>query len=102
MRSTARIAGIALGSFLMAAGPSMAAELANNSPTFAKDVAPILQEKCQECHRPGQIAPMSLIGYRKRPAMGESHPAEGCTAHACRPGLSIRPSESSILKTTIR
>src|SRR6185437_7825799 len=65
MCRTARVAGIALGSFLMAAGPSMAAELANNAPTFAKDVAPILQEKCQECHRPGQIAPMSLISYQQ-------------------------------------
>ncbi len=24
--------------------------------TFSKDIAPILQEKCQDCHRPGQIA----------------------------------------------
>ena len=31
--------------------------------TFAKDVAPILQQKCQVCHRPGSIAPMSLLGY---------------------------------------
>jgi hypothetical protein len=31
--------------------------------TFAKDVAPILQEKCQNCHRAGQIAPMSLVSY---------------------------------------
>ena len=29
------------------------------APTFAKDVAPIFQEKCQTCHRPGQMAPMS-------------------------------------------
>jgi hypothetical protein len=32
-------------------------------PTFAKDVAPILQQKCQSCHRPGSIAPMSLLTY---------------------------------------
>src|SRR5262245_24597152 len=32
-------------------------------PTFTKDVAPILQSKCQECHQPGSIAPMSLITY---------------------------------------
>src|SRR6201997_4861700 len=33
--------------------------------TFAKDVAPILQEKCQECHRAGSMAPMSLVTYEE-------------------------------------
>src|SRR5437899_1212362 len=32
-------------------------------PTFTKDVAPILQRSCQVCHRPGAIAPMSLLTY---------------------------------------
>ena len=32
--------------------------------TFTKDVLPILQENCQSCHRPGQIAPMSLLTYK--------------------------------------
>jgi hypothetical protein len=31
--------------------------------TFAKHVAPILQQKCQTCHRPGSIAPMSLLTF---------------------------------------
>src|SRR5258705_6120113 len=31
--------------------------------TFAKDVAPILQQKCQVCHQPNSIAPMSLLTY---------------------------------------
>jgi hypothetical protein len=31
--------------------------------TFTKDVAPILQRSCQTCHRPGAIAPMSLLTY---------------------------------------
>jgi hypothetical protein len=31
--------------------------------TFTKDVAPILQKNCQACHRPGSIAPMSLLTY---------------------------------------
>jgi hypothetical protein len=31
--------------------------------TFNKDVLPILQQNCQSCHRPGQIAPMSLLTY---------------------------------------
>src|SRR6267142_1786035 len=33
--------------------------------TFTKDVAPILQKSCQGCHRPGQIAPMSLLTYEE-------------------------------------
>jgi hypothetical protein len=32
-------------------------------PTFAKDVAPILQQKCQVCHQPDSIGPMSLLTY---------------------------------------
>jgi mono/diheme cytochrome c family protein len=31
--------------------------------TFTKDVAPIVQQHCQECHRPNGIAPMSLLTY---------------------------------------
>jgi len=32
--------------------------------TFSRDVAPILQKACQNCHRPGAIAPMSLLTYQ--------------------------------------
>ena len=32
--------------------------------TFTKDVAPIIQKNCVTCHRPGQIAPMSLLSYK--------------------------------------
>src|SRR5437660_7856391 len=35
----------------------------SRSATFTKDVAPILQKSCQNCHRPGSIAPMSLLTY---------------------------------------
>ena len=35
-----------------------------SSPTFNKDVLPILQKNCQGCHRPGEVAPMSLITYK--------------------------------------
>jgi hypothetical protein len=41
------------------------------SPTYHKDVLPILQKNCQDCHRPGQVAPFSLLTYeqaRKRGA----------------------------------
>ena len=33
--------------------------------TYTKHVAKIIQERCQECHRPGQIAPFSLTNYRQ-------------------------------------
>ncbi len=33
------------------------------TPTFSKDVAPILYKNCAVCHRPGDIAPMSLLTY---------------------------------------
>ena len=33
-------------------------------PTFNKDVAPILYKHCTQCHRPGEIAPMSLLTYQ--------------------------------------
>lgn len=35
-----------------------------SSPTFTKDVAPILYKNCAGCHRPGDIAPMPLIEYK--------------------------------------
>src|SRR5688572_32849589 len=34
-------------------------------PTFSKEIAPILQKNCQVCHRPGSIAPMSLLTYQE-------------------------------------
>ena len=36
---------------------------ASNTVTFNKDVLPILQKNCQGCHRPGELAPMSLLTY---------------------------------------
>ena len=45
--------------FTLHAQPRQAAKPAP-SPTYAKDVAPILQAKCITCHRPGEVAPMSL------------------------------------------
>src|SRR5690242_12544966 len=40
-------------------------------PTFSKDVAPILQNRCMKCHRPRHVAPFPLVTYeqaRKRAA----------------------------------
>jgi hypothetical protein len=33
--------------------------------TFNKDVLPILEKNCQSCHRPGEVAPMSLLSYQE-------------------------------------
>jgi hypothetical protein len=33
------------------------------TPTFNKDIAPILYENCASCHRPGEVAPFSLLTY---------------------------------------
>lgn len=40
-----------------------ATSIFGQTPTFSKDVAPIFQDKCQSCHQPGSIAPMSLVTY---------------------------------------
>ena len=48
---------------LVASGCTMAADVSSDSVTFNKDVLPILQKHCQECHRPGNIAPMSFLNY---------------------------------------
>src|ERR1700736_2177190 len=63
MKSSMR--SLALVACLTFSGCVVGAELANNLPTFAKDVAPILQEKCQNCHRNGSMAPMSLVTYEE-------------------------------------
>ncbi|MCS7045286.1 MAG: redoxin domain-containing protein [Gemmataceae bacterium] len=33
--------------------------------TYYRDVAPILQEHCQTCHRPGEVGPFSLLTYKQ-------------------------------------
>jgi len=51
----------ASGALLLCSSAASAAD----TVTFAKDVAPILQEKCQECHHAGSMAPMSLVTYEE-------------------------------------
>jgi hypothetical protein len=41
------------------------AQSARPAPTWAKDVAPIFQEKCQTCHRVGQMGPMPLTTHQE-------------------------------------
>jgi hypothetical protein len=61
------IGTIAIAAFIAASVESVTlAQTPSPTPgvTFHKDVEPILQKNCQSCHRPGQIAPMSLLSYQ--------------------------------------
>ena len=42
----------------------------HSKPTFYKDILPVLQDHCQVCHRPGGIAPMSLVTYQQAKGSG--------------------------------
>ena len=56
--------GVLVAVALMVPMPASAAE-EDAVPTFTKDIAPIFQAKCEACHRPGSIAPMSLVTYQE-------------------------------------
>lgn len=51
--------------FLLMAVSAPVATLSAGAPEFYKDVLPVLQNKCQECHRPGEIGPMPLVTYQQ-------------------------------------
>jgi len=55
------LAGLAIA--LVPAASSAADHGPVSNPTFTKDIAPVFQEKCEACHRPDSIAPMSLVTY---------------------------------------
>jgi hypothetical protein len=46
------------------AGSVFAASIATPTPTWSRDVAPIFYQRCVECHRAGEVAPMSLLTYK--------------------------------------
>ena len=50
---------------LLAAPAGAQTSTLSDQPTFAKDVAPILQRSCVSCHRAGEMAPMSLQTYEE-------------------------------------
>ncbi len=56
---------LSIAAVLVIAAPALAADTPAKPVTFSKDVAPILQTRCQECHQPGSIAPMSLMTYQE-------------------------------------
>jgi cytochrome c5 len=84
---------IAIVGFTMTA----AAADAPQQVTFTKDVAPIFQEHCQNCHHAGTVAPMSLVKYE------EARPwARAIKRGKCRRGSLIEMWECNITQTTSR
>ncbi len=52
--------------YLLATGVSvLVLGAAPAKPTYYADVEPILAERCQNCHRPGEIGPMPLMNYQQ-------------------------------------
>ena len=56
--------------FVRAAPASAQEASAPKEVTFNQDVAPILFKNCVVCHRPNDIAPMSLMTYKDTPSCG--------------------------------
>ena len=56
---------VVVGVVLLAAASLALAQAAVGEPTFTRDVLPILQRACQQCHRPGSVAPMALLTYEQ-------------------------------------
>src|SRR5579862_9783789 len=57
---------MAFRSFLLgisASGLALAATIPAQ-PSFYKNVLPVMQNRCQQCHRPGEAAPMSFMTYK--------------------------------------
>jgi mono/diheme cytochrome c family protein len=58
--------GVGLILFAAALAPGVCRAEADKAPaktTYYRDVLPILQERCQQCHRPGEVGPFSLMTY---------------------------------------
>src|SRR5262245_53049345 len=65
-RPVALVTAACLTLAIGATAPSVASAQQSSTSTdvtFTKDIAPILQRSCQNCHRPGGVAPMSLVSY---------------------------------------
>ncbi len=61
------LSGVMCGVMALVAFPAadLPAQQAGQQVTYARDVAPILQAKCQICHQPNSVAPMSLLTYEQ-------------------------------------
>jgi len=60
----AAVATVCVALSAATAGAQTPPKASASAVTFTKDIVPILQRSCQSCHRPGQMAPMSLMTYQ--------------------------------------
>jgi hypothetical protein len=72
VRTPATISGLALAAGVLLSATvytqvsrGTPASTGQPAPTFTKDILPILQRSCQQCHRPGTSAPMPLMTYQE-------------------------------------
>jgi hypothetical protein len=66
MREQMQVLIVSATLLTLAARPSTTAQQPSpNTPTFSRDVAPILYKQCVSCHRPGEIGRMSLLTYEQ-------------------------------------
>jgi mono/diheme cytochrome c family protein len=65
------LSGLALGA-AFAAAPLAAAE--EPQVTFTKDIAPLVQQKCQECHRPDGTGPVQPALLQPGPRLVQDDP----------------------------
>lgn len=62
---TTRSVRVAALTAALIGGSAIGIAQTKTTPTFTKDVAPILDKNCVSCHREGEIAPMSLLTYEQ-------------------------------------
>jgi hypothetical protein len=65
MKTRSRVTGFCKSAVIAAIGMSVLSAGEPTTVTFTRDVFPILQARCVECHRPGEMAPMSLQSYQE-------------------------------------
>ena len=80
-------------------GQSGRAPLSTATPTYYRDVLPILQKHCEVCHRAGGIAPISLASYEMGGRYADAIQLRRKTGR-CRRGLRCRA--SGVFRTILR
>ena len=88
------VLGIPLAALAAGRGGSSPAA-GDAAPSFTRDVAPIVREKCTGCHRVGGIAPFPLETARQISSRVEPHRRRGSGRASCPPGPRVRARRST-------